>query len=137
MLYESLSGLKRLSIEDWHNIKAEQNAHNEILAFLMMIVGVNLLVGGLIVTVMTVGVPIINPFNIQQVLSYSSILGLILTISGFSIISAGFILVIHYDRKRTWHLKEIEKTTALKNRRIHVRSAEQILDELVYEEKED
>jgi hypothetical protein len=136
-LYESLPGLKRLSIEDWHNIKAEQNAHNEILAFLMMIVGVNLLVGGLIVTVMTVGVPIINPFNIQQVLSYSSILGLILTISGFSIISAGFILVIHYDRKRTWHLKEIEKTTALKNRKIHIRSAEQILDELVYEEKKD
>jgi hypothetical protein len=136
-LYESLPGLKRLSIEDWHNIKAEQNAHNEILAFLMMIVGVNLLMGGLIVTVMTVGVPIINPFNIQQVLSYSSILGLILTISGFSIISAGFILVIHYDRKRTWHLKEIEKTTALKNRKIHIRSAEQILDELVYEEKKD
>lgn len=136
-MYESLQGLKRLSIEDWHNIKAEQNAHNEILAFLMMIVGVNLLVGGLIVTVMTVGEPIINPFNIQQVLSYSSILGLILTISGFSIISAGFILVIHYDRKRTWHLKEIEKTTALKNRRIHVRSAGQILDELVYEEKKD
>jgi len=103
----------------------------------MMIVGVNLLVGGLIVTVMTVGVPIINPFNIQQVLSYSSILGLILTISGFSIISAGFILVIQYDRKRTWHLKEIEKTTALKNRKIHIRSAEQILDELVYEEKKD
>jgi hypothetical protein len=136
-LYESLPELKRLSIEDWHNIKAEQNAHNEILAFLMMIVGVNLLVGGLIVTVMTVGEPIINPFNIQQVLSYSSILGLILTISGFSIISAGFILVIHYDRKRTWHLKEIEKTTALKNRKIHIRSAEQILDELVYEEKKD
>lgn len=136
-MYESLPGLKRLSIEDWHNIKAEQNAHNEILAFLMMIVGVNLLVGGLIVTVMTVGEPIINPFNIQQVLSYSSILGLILTIAGFSIISAGFILVIHYDRKRTWHLKEIEKTTALKNRRIHVRSAGQILDELVHEEKKD
>lgn len=136
-MYESLPELKRLSIEDWHNIKAEQNAHNEILAFLMMIVGVNLLVGGLIVTVMTVGEPIINPFNIQQVLSYSSILGLILTISGFSIISAGFILVIHYDRKRTWHLKEIEKTTALKNRKIHIRSVEQILDELVHEEKKD
>lgn len=136
-MYESLPGLKRLSIEDWHNIKAEQNAHNEILAFLMMIVGVNLLMGGLIVTVMTVGEPIINPFNIQQVLSYSSILGLILTVAGFSIISAGFILVIHYDRKRTWHLKEIEKTTALKNRRIRVRSAGQILDELVHEEKKD
>ena len=126
-----------MSIEDWHNIKAEQNAHDEILAFLMMTLGVNLLVGGLIVTVMTVGVPIINPFNIQQVLSYSSILGLILTIAGFFLISAGFVLVIHYDRKRTWHLKEIEKATVLKNRKIHIRSAGQILDELVHQERKD
>ena len=126
-----------MSIEDWHNSKAEQNAHNEILAFLMMIVGVNLLVGDLIVTVMSVGEPIINPFNIQQVFSFSSILGLILTIAGFFVISAGFIFVIHYDRKRTWHLKEIEKTTALKNGRIHIRSTEQILDELAHEGKKD
>ena len=119
-----------MSIEDWHNIKAEQNAQSEILAFLLMIVGVNLLMGGLIVTVMMVGEPIINPFIIQQTLNYSTVLGLIFTIAGFSIISAGFILVIHYDRKRTWHIKEIEKATKLKSRKISLKSTKEMLEEL-------
>ena len=119
-----------MSIEDWHNIKAEQNAQSEILAFLLMIVGVNLLMGGLIVTVMMVGEPIVNPFIIQQTLNYSTVLGLIFTIAGFSIISAGFILVIHYDRKRTWHIKEIEKATKLKSRKISLKSTKEMLEEL-------
>lgn len=119
-----------MSIEDWHNVKAEHNAQSEILAFLLMIVGVNLLMGGLIVTVMTVGEPIFNPFIIQQMLSYSSALGLILTIAGFSIISAGFMLVIYYDRKRTWHLKEIEKAAMLKSRKISMKSTKEMLEEL-------
>jgi len=119
-----------LSIEDWHNTKAEHNAQSEILAFLLMIVGVNLLMGGLIVTVMMVGEPIINPFIIQQTLNYSTVLGLIFTIAGFSIISAGFILVIHYDRKRTWHIKEIEKATKLKSRKISLKSTKEMLEEL-------
>jgi hypothetical protein len=123
-----------LSIEDWHNTKAEQNAHNEILAFLLMVVGVNLLVGGLIVTVITVGEPILNPFNISPTIGYSPILGLILTVAGFSVIAAGFILVINYDRNRSWHLNEVQKAAMLKNRRINVKSAHDMLDQLVEEE---
>ena len=124
-----------MSIEDWHNTKAEQNAHNEILAFLMLVVGVNLLIGGLIVTVITVGEPILNPFSISQTTSYSSILGLILTFAGFSVIAAGFILVVNYDRNRTWHLNEVQKAAMLKNRRITVKSAHEMFDQLVEEEK--
>ncbi len=124
-----------MSIEDWHNTKAEQNAHNEILAFLMLVVGVNLLIGGLIVTVITVGEPIFNPFSISQTTSYSSILGLILTFAGFSVIAAGFILVVNYDRNRTWHLNEVQKAAMVKNRRINVKSAHEMLDQLVEEEK--
>ena len=44
-----------LSFEDWLYRKSEQNAHSEILSFLMMVMGVNILVGGLVVTVITVG----------------------------------------------------------------------------------
>jgi hypothetical protein len=40
-----------LSFPDWLYRKAEQNAQSEILAFLMMVLGMNLLMGGLIVTV--------------------------------------------------------------------------------------
>lgn len=124
-----------MSIEDWHNTKAEQNAHNEILAFLMMVVGVNLLVGGLIVTVVTVGEPFLNPFSITSTASYSPVLGLILTIAGFSVVAAGFILVINYDRNRTWHLNEVQKAAMLKNRRINVKSAHEMIDQFVEEER--
>jgi hypothetical protein len=125
-----------LSIEDWHNIRAEQNAHNEILAFLLLVVGVNFLIGGLIVTVMVVGEPIFNPFNISSTTSYSTIVGFILTLSGFSILASGFVLVIHYDRKRTWHIKEVEKTTMLKNRTISAKSTKEFLEEIAKAQKD-
>ena len=101
----------------------------------MMVVGVNLLVGGLIVTVITVGEPFLNPFNISSTVSYSPVLGLILTVAGFSVIAAGFILVINYDRNRTWHLNEVQKAAMLKNRRISVKSAHEMMNQFVEEEK--
>jgi len=85
--------------------KTEENAHNEILAFLMTVLGVNLLVGGLIVVILVAGEPswpLIFPYTPPQ--TSSAYIGLILTITGFIILSAGFILVIHYDRKRTWYM---------------------------------
>jgi hypothetical protein len=124
-----------LSYEDFLYRKAEQNAHSEILAFLMMILGMNLLIGGLIVTIMAVGQLNLFPLMLQQPLSQSATLGLILTLSGFSILLAGFILVINYDRQRSWHLSQIEKSTKLKNRKITIRTADEILEGLTEERK--
>jgi hypothetical protein len=72
---------------------------------------------------------------LQQPLSQSATLGVILTLSGFSILSAGFILVIHYDRQRSWHLSQIEKSTKLKSRKITIRTANEILEGLTEEKK--
>ncbi|MGA3191970.1 MAG: hypothetical protein ABSD73_05580 [Candidatus Bathyarchaeia archaeon] len=124
-----------MSYEDFLYRKAEQNAHSEILAFLMMILGMNLLIGGLIVTIMAVGQLNLFPLMLQQPLSQSATLGLILTLSGFSILLAGFILVINYDRQRSWHLSQIEKSTKLKNRKITIRTADEILEGLTEERK--
>jgi hypothetical protein len=57
------------------------------------------------------------PLMFQQPLSQSAALGLILTLSGFFILPAGFILGINYDRQRSWHLRQIEKSTQLKSRK--------------------
>jgi hypothetical protein len=124
-----------LSYEDFLYRKAEQNAHSEILAFLMMTLGMNLLIGGLIVSIMAVGQLNLFPLMLQQPLSQSATLGLILTLSGFFILSAGFILVINYDRQRSWHLSQIEKSTKLKSRKISIRTTNEILEGLI-EEKE-
>jgi hypothetical protein len=124
-----------LSYEDFLYRKAEQNAHSEILAFLMMILGMNLLMGGLIVTIMAVGQLNLFPFMLQQPLTQSATLGMILTFSGFSILLVGFILVINYDRQRSWHLSQIEKSTKLKSRKITIRTADEILETLNEEKK--
>jgi hypothetical protein len=122
-----------LSFQEWLYRKAEQNAHNEILAFLMMILGVNLLMGGLIVTVITAGGPNLLLYFTQQPLGDSAILGLVLTVTGFLILSASFVLVVHYDKQRSWHLKEIEKSTRPKGRKAIVRTPDELLKELAGE----
>ena len=113
--------------------KAEQNAHSEILAFLMMVLGMNLLMESLIVTVITAGGPNLLFHITQQRLSQSAVPGLILTITGFLILSATFVLVVHYDRERSWHLKEIEKSTRLRNRKVTTTTADELVNEYANE----
>ena len=125
-----------MSFQEWLYRKAEQNAHNEILAFLMMILGMNLLIGGLIVTVITTGGPNLLFYLTQQPLSQSAVLGLVLTVTGFLILSAGFVLVVHYDRQRSWHLNEIEKSTRPRNRKVTIRTQDELLKALADQNSE-
>lgn len=123
------AGDTQLSIGDWLHRKAEENAHNEILAFLMTVLGVNLVVGGLLVVIIVVGEPswlLIFPYEPLQ--TSSAYLGLILTITGFAILSAGFVLVMYYDRKRSWYIKEIEKSS-IRRKISHPKSVKEILEE--------
>jgi heme/copper-type cytochrome/quinol oxidase subunit 1 len=127
-----------LLMEDWMYRKAEENAHNEILAFLMTILGVNLLLGGLIVAILVAGELswfLIFPYALPQ--KSSAYIGLILTFTGFLILSAGFILVIHYDRKRRWYIKEIEKSSLPKKWKKDYKTVNQILEEYVGKRKKE
>jgi hypothetical protein len=124
-----------LSFEEWLYRKAEQNANNEILAFLMMILGMNLLIGGLLVTILMVGEPVFLPFIAQQPLSQTVTLGFILTVIGFIILAAGFILVIHYDRQRSWYVGETAKSTMYKKGKNTVKTIKETVQELADERK--
>jgi hypothetical protein len=125
----------KLSYEDWQYRQAEKNAHNEILASIIMVIGVNLLVGGLIITVFTTGQPIIIPFITQQFINLPIALAIILTNSGFAITLAGFALSIHYDKKRSWHLKEIDKSGGHKNWQVAVKTANEMLQQIEEKKK--
>jgi uncharacterized membrane protein len=111
-----------LSFEDWLYRKSEQNAHSEILGFLLMVLGVNILVGGL-VTVMMLGQAPLFPFVFSQPMNSSAVMGLVLTLVGFCLLCAGFMLVVYCDPERSWYLGEIEKSTKIRNRKITVRTA--------------
>jgi len=85
------------------------------------------------VTVITVGGPNLLLYVTQQPLSQSTILGFTLTATGFLILLAGFVLVVHYDKQRSWHLKEIEKPTRLRSRKVALKTADEILKEYANE----
>jgi len=83
-------GLLSLSFEDWLYKKSEQNAHSEILAFLIIVLGVHILVGGLVVTVMMVAqAPFFSMFH--QPMNGSAVVGLVLTLVWFWLALCGFL----------------------------------------------
>ncbi len=118
--------------------KAEENAHNEILAFLVTVLGVNLLVGGLVVVILVAKEPswlLIFPYVTPQ--GSSAYIGLILTITGFLTMSAGFILITHYDRKRREYIKEIEKSSLPRKWKKDYKTVNQILEEYIGKRKKE
>jgi len=124
-----------LSFEDWLYKKADQNVHNEILAFLMMIMGMNLLIGGLVITTIAIGESVLLPFITQQPMT-PEVLGLGLTTAGFAVVSVGFLLVIHYDKEASWYMHETEKST-IRKKKIADRTVNKALEEWLGKTKKD
>jgi len=118
-----------LSYTDWLQGKAEESAHNEILAFLVVILGINISIGGLIVTVMILGGPNLLYFLTQQPINVSVALGPILTFLGFFMASTGFVLTFHHDRKRSWYLSEIQKSSVFGKKKAESRTANEVMEE--------
>jgi hypothetical protein len=100
-----------------------------------MVIGVNLLVGGIIITVFTTGQPVVIPFITQQFINLPIALAVVLTNSGFAITLAGFALSIHYDKQRCWYLEEIDKSGGRKNWQIAVKTANEMLQQIEEEKK--
>jgi uncharacterized membrane protein len=98
-------------VEDWLHRKAEENAHNEILAFLLMVLGMNLLMGGLLMSLIVAGelTVILQPSNLPP--SSTAYSGFILTVVGFFVMFSGFTLTIYYSRKRLWYITQIERSS--------------------------
>jgi hypothetical protein len=88
-------------------------------------------------TVITANGPNLLFYVTHPSLSQSAIIGLVLTITGFMILSAGFVLVVHYDRERSWHLKQIEKSPQFRSKKPEVKTANEILREYANESKRD
>ena len=124
-----------MSFQDWQYKQAEKHAHNEILSFFIIVIGTNLLTAGLIMTTITTGQPLFIPYPIPQYVNLPIALGLILTDSGFVTILSGFALAIRYDKQRTWHLSQIEKSTNPKNLRVTVQGPSEIMQELNKEKR--
>jgi hypothetical protein len=118
-----------LSYEDWLQRKAAESAHNEVLSFLTVIAGINISMGGLIVTIMILGGPNFLLFLRQQPITVSVALGPILTFLGFIVAATGFVLTFYHDRKRSWYLGEVQKSSIFEKKKDESKTAKEVLEE--------
>jgi len=118
-----------LSYDDWLLGKAAESAHNELLSFLTVIAGINISMGGLIVTIMILGGPNFLLFLTQQPITVSVALGPILTFLGFIIAASGFVLTFYHSRKRSWYLGEVQKSNIFEKKKDESKTAKEVLEE--------
>jgi hypothetical protein len=121
-----------LSYTDWLIRKADESAHNEVLAFLTVILGMNIAIGGLIVTIIMIGGPNFFAFLTQQPINMSIALGPILTFAGFILTSVGFVSTFYHDRKRAWYQSEIQKSSIYEKKKSRPKTVEEVLQEYVH-----
>ncbi|MCD6446056.1 hypothetical protein J7L49_04660 [Candidatus Bathyarchaeota archaeon] len=124
-------------IKDYMYKKAEENAHNEIMAFLLVILGINLLIGGLLLMVLVEGTPnLIILFSSVPQPNAPIILESTLIFGGFIVALLGFLLVIYYSRKRAWYMHQIENHSLYRRKEDQVlKSVDEILKEYTGKKK--
>lgn len=101
----------QMSFNSFLYMKADDYAHNEIISFFVIILGMIMLVGGLLITIIVVQDPawlLFIPY--QQLMSHVGILGLLFSLTGLICLAVGFIMAVHYDRKRSWILHQLERS---------------------------
>jgi len=124
-------------IKDYMYKKAEENAHNEIMAFLLVVLGINLLIGGLLLMVLVEGTPnLIILFSSIPQPNAQIILESTLIFGGFIVALLGFLLVIYYSRKRAWYMHQIENHSLYRRKEDQVlKSVDEILKEYAGKKK--
>ena len=92
----------------------EELRHRETLAFLIMIMGMVSLMGGLSMTaILATQLSWFLFFPYESTSSPSSLLGMALTLLGFALTAAGFVLAIYYDREKMWFLNQLRESNAV------------------------
>ena len=96
---------------DYMRENVEELRHRETLAFLIMVMGMISLMGGFTMTAVAADKLdwfFLLPF--ERTLGPSGLLGLALTLLGYGLTSAGFVLAVHYDREKTWFLRQLRES---------------------------
>ena len=107
----TLSFWMQMSFGNFLYRKADEYAHNEIMSFFVIILGMTMLVGGLLITLIVIQEPewlLFIPY--QQYMNNIGILGFVFSLTGLVCLAIGFIMVAYYDRKKSWVLGQLDKS---------------------------
>jgi hypothetical protein len=99
-----------MSISEYLHENAAESRHKESVGFSLVVLGMVLIVGGLLITLVTVGNPdwfLFIPW--KQTSDPTGLISLFMTLSGFVIIFAGAIYIIFASSKRAGYLSSLQK----------------------------
>lgn len=99
-----------MSIREYLHESAEESRHKESVGFSMVVLGMVLLVGGVLITLVTAENPdwfLLIPW--KQTSNPTSLISLLMTLSGFAIIFAGAIYIMFASSKRAGYLSSLKK----------------------------
>ena len=118
--------------------KAEESRHNEIISYLIIIIGSVFFVGGLLETIVTTTIVGTNPnwfliFPYHFTPNPDSLLGTSLTSVGIVLIVLGIVLAILYARQRTWYMKELHRAHAVEEKKL--RTEKKVIEKKNIEKK--
>jgi len=109
-----------MSFREYLHEKAEESRHNETIAYLIVIMGAVFFIGGVLENLL-LGTPpdwfIVIPYHTTPVAG--AVLGLTLTISGFSFIIFGIIAGLACSRARGWYMHELRNANSLADGKMH------------------
>jgi len=101
-----------MSITEYLHENAAESRHKEAVGFSLVILGMLLLVGGVLITLITVGDPnwlLFIPW--KQTSNPTSLISLFMTLSGFVIMFGGAVYIIFASSKRAGYLSSLKKAS--------------------------
>jgi len=109
----------KLALRDYLHEKAEESRHNETLAFLIVVIGVNFLVGGMVATVVAVENPewlLFIPYKLNS--HPYSLMGLSFTSIGLVLLVLGIVFSIHSALQRSLYMDRLKESQKLEVQKI-------------------
>jgi len=99
-----------MSLSEYLHENAAESRHKEAVGFSVVVLGMVLLVGGVLLTLVTVGNPdwfLFIPW--KQTSNPTSLISLFMTLGGFMILFAGAIYIIFASSQRSGYLRSLKK----------------------------
>jgi len=99
-----------MSLSEYLHENAAESRHKEAVGFSLVVLGMVLLVGGVLITLVTVGNPdwfLFIPW--KQTSNPTSLISLLMTLGGFMILFAGAIYIIFASSQRSGYLRSLKK----------------------------
>lgn len=100
-----------MSFEEYLREKSAESRHRETVGFLFLVLGMVMIIGGFLITLVVAGNPdwfYFIPW--KRTSDPTSLMSLSMTLSGFVLTIAGALYIVFASADRSWYLKSLNET---------------------------